>query len=36
VELGYIVNGTDKKTWKWSGNQKEDAWKAAINFRMNF
>jgi hypothetical protein len=36
VELGYIVNGADKKTWKWSGNQKEDAWKAALNIRYSF
>ena len=36
VELGYIVNGTDKSTWKWSGNQKEDAWRAAINLKYSF
>ena len=36
VELGYIVNGVDKNTWKWSGNQKEDAWKVAINLRYSF
>ena len=36
LELGYIVNGVDKKTWKWSGNQKEDAWKVAINLRYSF
>ena len=36
VELGYIVNGMDKSTWKWSGNQKGDAWKATLNFRYSF
>ena len=36
VELGYIYNGMDKKTWKWSGNQKEDAWKVAVNLRYSF
>ena len=36
VELGYIVNGVDKNTWKWSGNQKEDAWKVALNLRYSF
>ncbi|MDR0238807.1 MAG: outer membrane homotrimeric porin [Deltaproteobacteria bacterium] len=36
VELGYIVNGVDKRTWKWSGNQKEDAWKVAVILRYSF
>jgi len=36
LELGYIINGVDKNTWKWSGNQKEDAWKISINFRYSF
>ena len=36
VELGYIVNGVDRSTWKWSGNQKEDAWKVAITMRYSF
>jgi len=36
LELGYIYNGVDKKTWKWAGNQKEDAWKATLNFRYSF
>ncbi|MCL2122590.1 MAG: outer membrane homotrimeric porin [Desulfovibrionaceae bacterium] len=36
VELGYIVNGVDKRTWKWSGNQKEDAWKISVNLRYSF
>jgi len=36
VELGYIVNGADKKTWKWSGNLKEDAWKIAVILRYSF
>ncbi len=36
VELGYIINGVDKSTWKWTQNQKEDAWKCAVNFRYSF
>ncbi|MDR2696748.1 MAG: outer membrane homotrimeric porin [Deltaproteobacteria bacterium] len=36
VELGYIINGVDKSTWKWSGNQKADAWKLALNLRYTF
>lgn len=36
LELAYIVNGVDKDTWKWSGNQKADAWKTGVSFVYNF
>jgi len=36
LELGYIVNGVDKSTWKWDGNQKNDAWKTALILRYSF
>jgi hypothetical protein len=36
LELAYIVNGVDKNTWKWTKNQKEDAWKCALLFRYSF
>jgi hypothetical protein len=36
LELGYIINGVDKNTWKWTDNQKEDAWKCALLFRYSF
>lgn len=34
--LGYIINGMDKDTWKWHGNQKEDGWRATLMFVYNF
>lgn len=36
LELAYIVNGVDKDTWKWQGDQKADAWKAGLSFIYNF
>lgn len=36
VELAYIVNGVDKDTWKWKGDQKADAWKTGVSFVYNF
>ena len=36
VELGYIINGVDKDSWHWQGNQKGDGWKAVLNLRYSF